>query len=271
MPAIKLAHLRQRTAPLKEHFKQPNLVVSSIHSILDLYANRAHRSGQSGAPPPLIEAYNVPKPVRRQILKDLEPLAKDNPEEALALCDSIWEQPYFEFKLIAASLIGKIPVETPETITDRIFPWSRSCSDDRIQSALFTNGLEQLIKEDPGYLLGQIDRLLDDRDIDNQKTGLSALIAIIQSQYFDKFPELFRIINPMTKAINPEVRPFMVEVIRQLAYRTPNETAYLLRHNLNAPDNPDTAWLVRQSLHTFPKDIQENLRIALKSTHTPHT
>ena len=263
MPAIKLALLREQTALLSNQFHQPDLAVRSIHSILDLYANRTQRHGQSGAPPPLIEAYHVPKPVRRQIVKELEPVVKDSPAEALDLCDSIWEQPYFEFKLIAASLIGKIPIETPEAITDRIFTWSLSCSEDRIQSALFTNGLEQLIKDHTGYLLDQISELLSDRDIEKQTIGLSALISIIGSKSFDKFPKLFRIINPMTRSIDPDLRPYMVEVIRQLADRTPKETAYLLRHNLYAPDNPDTAWLVRQSLRAFPVDIQEYLRVAL--------
>ena len=74
----------------------------SLHHLLDFYADRARRPGQSGKPAPLIDAYKVHPPVLRHILQELIPLAAENPDAGLALCDALWEQPYLEFRLLAS-------------------------------------------------------------------------------------------------------------------------------------------------------------------------
>ncbi len=265
MPAIQLARLRQQTTQIALQIEHPASAISTIHEILDLYADRTHRPGQSGEPPPLIEAFNVPKPVLRQILRELEPEAKDKPEASLALCDALWEQPYLEFRLLASSLIGKIPPEIPEKIIERIFTWSKSSSDERLQNALFDDGLDLVIRDEPEYILEIVDDLLADEGLKQQKIGLSALLSIIHSPSFNNYPGLFRIINSLTRSSSSEVRPYVLRVITALAERTPNETAYFLRQNLVAPENPDTAWYIRQSLNAFPIEIQENLRLALRT------
>jgi hypothetical protein len=104
MPAIQLTHLRQKTAVLSEVIDNPDDTVQLIHGILDAYANRTQRPGQSGEPPPLIEAYFVPKPVLRQILIELKPCAASNPKAVLELCDAFWDEGYLEFQILAAHL-----------------------------------------------------------------------------------------------------------------------------------------------------------------------
>jgi hypothetical protein len=45
---------------------------------------------------------------------------------------------------------------------------------------------------------------------------------------------------------------------------SPTEIAYILRQNLSAPDNPDTAWIIRQVLPEFPEPSRSSLRQSLK-------
>ena len=53
MPAIQLTRLRLQTAGLAESFANPQAFVRGLHDLLDYYADRTHRPGQSGAPAPL--------------------------------------------------------------------------------------------------------------------------------------------------------------------------------------------------------------------------
>jgi hypothetical protein len=53
-------------------------------------------------------------------------------------------------------------------------------------------------------------------------------------------------------------------VVRALIHSSPSETAYLLRQNLTVPDNPDTAWLIRQVLDDFPEETRAGLKAAMK-------
>jgi hypothetical protein len=73
MPAIHPARLKIQAAQLVERFSTPHSFVSRLHDLLDFYANRAYRPGQSGEPHPLLTAYNVPRPVLHQVERELIP------------------------------------------------------------------------------------------------------------------------------------------------------------------------------------------------------
>jgi len=72
-------------------------------------------------------------------------------------------------------------------------------------------------------------------------------------------------LSPFLRTAPLPIRPDVLDVVAGLARRSPRETAFMLRQNLEAPDNPDTSLLIRQSLPHFPKDIQESLRLAVRS------
>jgi hypothetical protein len=71
-------------------------------------------------------------------------------------------------------------------------------------------------------------------------------------------------VTPYLRIIQPALRPDVLVVVRTLIRCSPAETAYLLRQNLAVPDNPDTAWLIRQVVGEFPSEIQSGLRKAMK-------
>jgi hypothetical protein len=57
----------------------------------------------------------------------------------------------------------------------------------------------------------------------------------------------------------------MVQILRALARRTPQETAFFLRHNLGISESTDTPWFTRQIIREFPIDTQESLRQLLRN------
>lgn len=265
MPAIQPARLRQQAALLVEHFTSPPAFVRSLHHLLDYYADRAHRPGRSGEPAPLLAAYNVRPPVLRQILQELAPLVESEPQIALSLSDALWEQPYLEFRLLAASLLGQISPQPPEPILARVQAWVKSDPQNRLIGALLSQGVARVRNEKPDHLIHLVEVWLSSSDVFQQQLGLRTLVPMVKDLGFENLPAFFRLIQPLSRSVPPELRPDMLDVLRALAHRSPHETAFHLRQFLELPNSPDTPWLIRQCLQAFPLETQESLRAALRA------
>jgi hypothetical protein len=72
----------------------------------------------------MLPSYRTPEPVLRQIEIELTPLVEKNALSGIALCDALWNESFYEYKMLAARIIGKIPVEYSEEALIRIQSWS---------------------------------------------------------------------------------------------------------------------------------------------------
>lgn len=260
MPAISPARLKQQAALLSEHFDDPAAFVRSLHHLLEFYAERVHRPGQAGEPPPLLSAYKVRLPVLRQIVLELAPLAEADPQAGLALCDALWEQPVLDFRLLAAGLLGKIPCADPEPPLARIQAWIRPDVEARLVDTLFNQGIACLRKQQPVILVELAEAWLDEKDLFYQQLGLRLLVPLIQDPDFENLPVFFRLIHDLTRSSPARLRPDVLDILEALARRSPTETAYFLRQTAAMPNSPTAAWFIRQSLAAFPAATRESLR-----------
>ena len=264
MPAIQPARLRQQAALLAEYYDQPAAFVRSLQHLLDFYADRTHRSGQVGEPPPLLAAFNVKPPVLRQVLQELSPLVSYQPEQALDLCDALWDQPYLEFRLLAAALLGQVSDQPADVILKRVEAWVKTGHEDRLIRVLLTQGLAGLRREDPDRLMQLIEGWLDSPEVYYQQLGLRTLAPVAADPDYENLPVLFRLITALVREAPQPLRPDLLNLLATLAHRTPRETAYYLRQCLDSTHSPATAWLIRQSLREFPVDLQEGLRVVAR-------
>jgi hypothetical protein len=260
MPAIQLTRLRIQAAQLADLISQPTVFVRSLHIILDYYSDRTHRPGQSGEPPTLLPAYNVPPPVLRQILLELGPRLSGDQNTGLVLCDLLWEQKQYECRLLAARILGLLPVELIEPIQLRLSAWSKE-GEERIISALLVEGLSRWRKEAPADFLSFLEKCLKSSSFHDQALGLRAVQPLIKDSSFDNLPILFRLLNPLARVAPAPLRPDLLLVIELLAKRSPTECAYFLRQNMASQD---TAWITRQIFSVFPVELQKGLREAMK-------
>ena len=264
MPAIQPARLKRQSALLVEQFINPAAFIRSLHHLLEFYADRVHRPGQAGEPSPLIQAYGVKPPILRQILMDLEPLAKEKPNQALELCDQLWEQPYLEFRQLSASLLGMIPLSSSTAILERVRDWIRQDTEDHLIDVMILHGLENLRKEDPHSIYRLINEWLAANEVQYQKIGLRTMLLLVQDPDIENLPIFFNLIQPFARSLPSSISPDLIDIVEVLARRSPQETAYFLRQMLSFPNSPDTPWLIRQVIRVFPTEIQFSLRKALK-------
>ena len=265
MPAIRLAQLKQRCAQLAEQFGQPARFVSELMPLLTLYADRTHRPGQTGTPPPLLPSFNVPKPVLRQITIELNPRATLYPDLALDLSDALWDQPYFEFRYLAAHLLSQIPSEYSDPVLERVVQWSDTLPEVRLLNAIMELGTQQLRQNAPEALIQQIRIWLSDTDPRRQKTGLNALIPMITSGAYENLPVFYSLLAPLARNIPEDLREDVRDAMLTLADRSPVETAYYLGQYIETTGSPDSAWLARQCMPLFSPESQAALRHRMRT------
>jgi hypothetical protein len=264
MPAIHPARLKQQTDLVAQHFEQPDALVRSLHHLLDFYADRANRPGQSRGPDPLLTAYHVKAPVLRQVVLELSPLAQADPDTGLAVCQAMWKQPYLEFRLMASSLLGELPAEPAARIVQQVKTWAVRDTDLRILDSLALDGLKRVRKEHPQVLIRSAEAWLLDKEYDAQRLGMRLLLPLVNDPDFPNLPVIFRIIQPYIRQAPRRLRPEILDLLAALARRSPVETASYLRQTLTLPESPDTAWFIRQIAPAFPPEIEERLRSTVR-------
>jgi len=276
VPAIQPARLKIQAAQLAELFAQPGLYGRGLHKLLDFYADRTYRPGQAGALPTLVQAYNTPPPVLRQVLRALQPQVQTEPDSALALCRALWAEPLLEFRLLAATLLGQIPLTSAAPAIAMALDWVETRPEDRLLNAVIKQGLANARRVDSGSYVQMIAAWLaqasskpagqeiEQKDFYQRHAGLQAMLALIEEPGFDNFPAIFRLLIPFTQEAPGALKPDILAVLTALARRTPNETAYLLRQSLVGPHHPDTPWLIRQILDKLPPHLRQDLRQAAR-------
>ena len=264
MPAIHPARLKQQAILVTQHFGDPPALVRSLHHLMDFYADRASRPSQAGRPAPLLPAYHVKPPVLRQVVLELAPLAQDDPDCGLALCQAMWAQPYLEFRLMACSLLGELPPDPPERILAQVKSWAVRDTDVTLLDALARDGLKRVRKEQSVTLVKVTEVLLSAKELDARRMGLRLLLPLVRDPGYPNLPVVFRLLLPYVRQAPGRLRPDILDVVIALAVRSPVETASYLRQALTLPDSPDTAWLIRQSASAFPPEIEERLRSSVR-------
>ena len=266
MPAIQPARLKKQIVELVSKVNQPASFVGQLRALLSLYTDHTQRPGQAGIPTPLQDSYNAPPPVMRQVWHALTRTITLNPEEILQLCDALWAEQNYDLQLLAARLLGQLPAIPPSPMVDRLQAWVHSDPEKRLLDGLLEYSLVRFHQDAPDQLLELVSSWLASPDLPARRAGLRALLALIDKSGVASLPAIFHLVTPYLRVAHPRLRPDIIAVTAALAKCSPAETAYLLRQNISAPDNPDTPWIIRQVLDEFPEETKSGLRSALKDS-----
>ena len=264
MPAIQLASLKIQISELLKFFNSPSDFIRELHEIYEFYADRTRRPGQSGKPKPLIQAYNVPKQVMRRLYGDIASFVVDNPESGIELADRLWEDNWFECKLLAINILGCLPIIHHDQVVARLSKWGRSSKEDALIDALLQNGAIEIRKEMPDDFQILVEEWLSISETSLQKLGLRAIPALVENQKFDNLPVFYRLLAPLLRETSTALEIDLLKAIRALGYRSPIETTYFLKQNLIAPHKSGTAVIVRKCIDVFPIEMQAQLREILR-------
>lgn len=264
MPAAELMRLRQQINQLILSFQEPENFCRLLRDLLDLYAHHSYRPGQAIQPQPLLPTYRVPPLVMRQLTLELGKTCQEQPQQALAVVATLWKETYLEPRLLAASMLGSIPVESSkEGVLGLLRAWATGSENHRLITAVMETSTQLLRREAPDRLLQLVDVWLSDPSPAQQSVGIQALIAMVNDQSFENIPAVFRLLGPAVQNVNPRLQADLQLVLQALIRRSPVETAYFLRQALSLSVGTNTARLIRRMLPEFEPAQQASLRAAL--------
>jgi hypothetical protein len=208
--------------------------------------------------------------VLRHIENELRTAAASNPQYAIDLADTLWEEGALETRLLAADLLGRIP-PMEEHLLPRITAWTQQIRDPEVRSALLTTSLTRMRKENPKQFLALIRELLHPARARTWSNGLQALLPMITDTTFENFPPILDVVEPIIQAAPSTLQTDLKDLIIELYKASPSETAFFLKQILSKSDNPMTAITLRRISSSFQTSLQIELKDYLRVTPISQT
>jgi hypothetical protein len=264
MPAINLSRLKTQAARLSEKFSDPEAFIRDLNELLDYYTNRTIRATQV-AQRLSLPTYHAPAPVLRQILVELVSLAGTQPELAAALVDALWEAGSLETRLLAASLLGSLPLAQALPALARLPGWLAQSTDKEIRTALLTNALARLRQENPEGFFSLLEDWLKSSRNSLQVWGLQALIPILTVPGFENLPAVFRILKPAVCSAGPVTQLELQACFATLEQVSLTETLAFLREIISDNPSPLMVRTIRRILPGLSPEFQAGLRKMLRA------
>lgn len=277
MPAIHLPRLRKQVSELAVHCSEPTIFLDRLKDLFDYYGDRTLRPSQVAAKSIALQAANVPRPVLRQVVNELTPHAYKTPHIILDLCRELWRFGWLEHRILACQLLGKLPDTHTEEILSQVESWCSDNHEESLIDTLSTRSLAALHANQSDLLIKKVQEWIDHSKDDGfqktaavalnfQKLGLRSLAPLIENPEYENLPKIYKTLKPTLLAPPKILRPDILNLLRLLGRRSPQETTFFLRTLLDESSDPTLQWLVRRSLNSLPKDLQSSLRTAIKPT-----
>jgi hypothetical protein len=269
MPAINLARLKTQAIRLSEKFHEPDGFIHELNEMLDYYTNRTIRSTQIARRLSL-PTYRTPRPVLRQIQAELQPLAGIHSMDAIALTNALWKAGSLEARLLAACLLGSIPLAQAIPSLARLPEWLAQSTDKEVQSALLTDSFSRLRRENPESFFLLLEEWLKSPRNSLQAWGLRALIPMLTDPTFENLPTVFRILRPAITFAGPVTQLDLQACIATLEKVSQTETQAYLRDIIG--DHPAQMMLrtLRRILPGLSPELQEYLKEILRQYGNLH-
>ena len=269
MPAIDPARLKSQTRRLSENLGDPAAFIRTLMEILDFYSDLTLRSVQT-KPLSTLPTFKTPKPILRNILRELSNLADKCPQESLTLVNPLWSAGFFETRLLAANLLGMIPPAQSFSKLTHLPEWLEQSTDRVIRQTILSNSLSRLRTENQeAFFLLMEDWLKSSRPA-WQNWGYQALIPIIEDPGFENLPSVFRIITPAIEMGSPSTQTDLLECLNALGGVSRGEVSLFLVKILGDKANKKTIQLIRRISPGLPENIQKEVRNRIRILEASH-
>jgi hypothetical protein len=212
----------------------------------------------------VLETYRTPPVILKHIETEVGPLAAANPDQALDLADRLWDEGWLETRLLAASLLGRIPPQE-QRLLPRLTAWTMQVRDPSVRAALLTTSLVRLRKETPENFLLLVSEWLNPERGRMWSNGIQALLPLIQNPDYHNLPPVFDMLAHVVESAPGALQSDLIDLIHALHNASPTETAYFLRQVIANSPTPMTATTLRRISPSLPPELAENLRDLVKS------
>jgi hypothetical protein len=264
MTAINPAKLKIQCAELGESFQNLPLFTTGLHDLLAFYSARIRQTNLSKTPLTL-QTYQVPAPVLRALELEFCELIEEYPDEGFLLIDALWKEEWLEFRQLAASLLGYLPITAPKKVLDRIQIWIRNSTSEELNRLIMTKSVTQLAVEKPSQVLELLKSLASSNIRADRQTALFGLLQFGEDPSFDNLPKIFNILRDILHIDESAYIKEISAVIHSLQRKSDQETAYFLVRQMATAPKPRIFRVIRQVLGFFSKESQQVLKESLNN------
>ncbi len=250
MTAINPARLKIQCADLSEYYSTPVKFISGLHDLLGFYAARIRQTSLSRTPLTL-QTYQVPAPVLRAVVNELEESLNEEPDLGLMLIDALWKEEWVEFRQLAIICLGDLPPNKPEKILERIITWLGNCTAEDVRRRIMTRGLTRMVEDKSKTVFDFIGELIKSGSKMDHQAALFGLLAFAENPDFDNLPVVYNLLAEILLTEETGLVKEITALVRALGKRSEQETAYFLERQLAAAAKPRIFRIVRQSMVIF--------------------
>lgn len=265
MPAVELARLSQQIEILVWQFTRPADFLLRLRDLYHLYANRVYKAGHAVSPGSQTPTFHIPAILMRRLETELRPACEQHPNAAFTLVDALWKENIYEYRLLAAILLGMIRLSSPDEVSGRLLAFTETPLDMKVLEAVLSFGGRKMRRELPDAWIMLLETWANASSLAVQAVALKAIEVSSMDENFSNTPPLFRIFSSFLQKGPATLQGELQTTLLALLKVSPNETVYLLRQILPLTNSPTTQRLVRLSLAQVPAEYQNILRQALQT------
>jgi hypothetical protein len=263
MSAVNLPRLRIQSAKLMDHFDDPIVFVKELHKLLDSYADLTLRRSAAASPVLVLPTYRVPPAVIRQLELDTGGAVKKQPKGLFPLADRLWDDGYFETRLLAAFLIGQAAPTDPEFLY-RLSTWVEENREPNVNKALLSTSMNRLRLEDKSLYIQQIEHWANPSHKKTWPSAIVALLPLLKDRNFHNLPAIYVIVQPVIELAPATLQQDLTLLISALYEASPVETTLFLRQVISLSTKPHTVTNLRRISPNLPEPLQVDLLDAIR-------
>ncbi|MFC2028548.1 DNA alkylation repair protein [Chloroflexota bacterium] len=259
MPAIDLSKLRLQVRELVNHTSNPEIFLKNLQDLLEYYRNYSLKVEQKffGS---IFSRYQTPEQVLRTIKKELGKAVTKKPDTGLELATILWNEPFFETKYLAVSLLRSIPPNSAIEIISRIPEIAENITEREKFLPELLIALNHIREEKPGQIFNVISSWLTDKDTRTQSWGLEIISRLVSRPDDENLPTVFKLLNSILLTQDPATQTELVQCIKSLYYISPSETTHFLVESIKEIKNEKTLEILSKSARRFPESLYRQIK-----------
>lgn len=265
MPAILMTRLQEQVYGLLDVFDQPEQFSKQARELFEYYSDHVYRAGQAFESRALLDSYHVPAPLIPTLTQFLTSRIVAEPEQAFDLVDRLWLDRKAETKLLAISIVGKIPARHSKEIISRASQWISQPVEYPLLEKLSEAGLQSLLVAKPEAYLDLMETWLSAEQFSAQQAGLHGLALLIKSNNDINLPRIFKLVQPKLVAAAPEIAHELVSALLELGKESAVETFRFYQQVLSVPGSAVSRSVIREASAVLPSELQNQVKDLLRT------
>ncbi len=260
MPAVNPEDLSQRIESVLMLLGEPRRFARACYELLEFYADRTKRRTTALGQVETARVLRVSRPVLRTLCNEIQHFAHEEEADWLEAAELMWNTGVREGRFVAACLLNKAAQENAPIYAEA---WAETCEDVVALERLAADGLSVWREQDPDIFLQVLTRWIDDHHLQVRHLALLLIENASRDSTFDKYlPETFRILHGISVKVRGGSVQSLYRLVRQLAKRSPAETAKFLLDEIKA-GHPGVKRLIRNTMESLPDNYREAINRAL--------